>query len=408
MASRIYNRILQEYLYQYPCVLISGPRQAGKSVLIESVLSGINRSYEYLHLEKDEDADKLSNPARYFLHRKERLFVIDAVQRMPSLLKQLRELLLTPGPGPRFLVVGTITDQLTLLQRQLGPSLCIHLAMSNLHCLEIGEVADPMMHWFAGGFPIPLQMQDPELRPVWFASYLRSMADRDLPLAGLHEHPEMVRRILPFLAEATGEELNKAHINKQLGLRPEILNKVLSSLENIGIIRRLDAFSSGTDKRVVRSPRYYFTDTGLLHHLLAIRSPEQLLVSAYASASWTNYVINQVAAAAFPPLRLYFYRTHDGAGADLVVFKGKKPICCVIADRADAPAIRRGFTTAIRDFGTKINFIVKPGGACDVPLRHNIRHTDATALCKRVEEMRLLKLRKVYVPSKTENPEDHF
>ncbi|MFN8206166.1 MAG: AAA family ATPase [Bacteroidales bacterium] len=405
MIPRVYSSLIQEYLYLYPCVFLSGPRQAGKTSLLSALLADYDHPHFLLDLERDEDADKLRIPEKYFRDKSNCLVVVDEIQRMPSLYAQIKSVLDEPGRGIRFLIAGSGSGPMKALQNWLGPKRSAHLEISPLNCMETAGLTDQLNHWFSGGFIIPLQMQDPELRPVWYASYLRGLAERDLPLTGLKEHPELVRKILPFIAEATGEELNKAEITRQLGIRPEILNHVLQSLTGTGIIRSLESFPGFSAKRVVRSPRYYLADTGLLHYLLGIRSVEQLLVSSYAAASWTNYVINQVAANAFPPVQLRYYQTHDGAGCDLLVLKGKRPICCISAQRGDTQTISRGFTTAIHDMSTRQNIIAIPGKGIDNPLRHNIRCCDVSTMCRRVEEQRMVYARKVYVPRKLREEE---
>jgi predicted AAA+ superfamily ATPase len=405
LVARVYSSLIQEYLYLYPCVFLSGPRQAGKSSLLSTLLADYDRPHFLLDLERDEDADKLRIPEKYFADKSNCLVIVDEIQRMPSLYAEIEKVMEQPGKGIRFLIVGSGTGPMQALQARLGPKRAAHLEISPFNCLETGELTDQLTHWFSGGFIIPLQMQDPDLRPVWYASYLRGLAERDLPLTGLKEHPELVRKILPFIAESTGEELNKAAITRQLGIRPEILNHVLQALTGTGIIRTIESFPGFSGKRVVRSPRYYLADTGLLHYLLGIRSPEQMLVSSYAAASWANYVINQVAATSFPPIQLRYYQTHDGAGCDLLVLKGKRPLLCISTQHGETQDISRGFTTTIRDMGTRQNIIAVPGKRLDNPLRHNIRCCDVSTLCRRVEEQRMVYARKVYVPRKMKEEE---
>jgi uncharacterized protein len=408
LVSRIYTKIIQEYLYTYSCVLLSGPRQAGKSSLITAVTDAYSRPIEILDLEKDEDADKLRIPRQFFEGKRETLFILDEIHRMPSLLGVIRDVMGVPRTGIKFLLLGTGEDKMELLCRQLGSTMAVHLRIAPLNCNEVPSISDQLTHWFAGGFSVPLQMQDPELRPIWYASYLRGLAERDLPLSGLKEHPELVRRILPFIAESTGDELNKINISRQLEIRPEVLNKVLMAIVNTGILKQLHAFKGTESKRVIRSPRYFLTDTGLLHYLLGIKSPEQLLVSAYSSISWSNYVINQVLASCFAPFYTQFYQTHDGAGSELLIFKGKKPLCCITTQNSETPVIHRGFSTAAKDMNTKMNYIVIPGKDIDTPLRYNIRVCDVKTLCNRLEDLRQLKTPKVYIPRPPGDSGEHF
>jgi hypothetical protein len=217
-----------------------------------------------------------------------------------------------------------------------------------------------MQHWLRGGFPESLLALDDALSLQWRQYFIQTYLERDLPMLGLRADPLMIRRLWTMIAHLNGELLNMQTLAKSLGISGSTIRRYLDFLESAFLIRRLQPYHFNTKKRLVKTPRIYIRDTGILHALLNIADTSQLFGHPASGASWEAYILQEIFCRV--PLRteLFFYRTQDGSEADIVIVTAGTPGSLVEIKLSVTPTIQKGFHIAKTDLRTTRNFIVCP------------------------------------------------
>lgn len=212
-----------------------------------------------------------------------------------------------------------------------------------------------------GGFPEPFLSGKKQHTFRWLGDYSRTLIERDLPLLGLNTDLSKLKNFLKMLAHQNGQLLNQENLARSVGVTSPTISKYLDYLEHAYIIRRLHPWHRNVKKRLVKSPKVYIRDTGVLHSLLDIHSEDALRSTPAAGGSWEGFVLQQLLATAPNNYSFYFYRTHQGAEADLVVVKNEKPLFCIDFKLNRSPKPTKGFHNVIEDNQTARNFIITPG-----------------------------------------------
>ena len=317
MIPRRLARLLTERLAQFPAVTLVGPRQCGKTTLAQTLAK------LYFNLEAPEERTRLdatwpevmasNGPA-----------VFDEAQHWPELFRRLRgEIDSRRKQNGRFILLGSIAPS---LMRDVSESLAGRMAVLELTPFYLEEVEGLERLWRLGGFPDGGVLGG-EAYPVWQESYLRAMAERDLPGWGLPAKPVMTQRLFRMIAAEQGAILNLSKLGQSLGLSHHTVSAYLDHLEGAFLIRRLPPFEANLRKRLVKAPRLYWRDSGVLHALLRLPQRDDLLAQPWVGASWEGFVIEQVLAARSARgdfWDAYFFRSHDGMEADLVLEKGRE------------------------------------------------------------------------------------
>ena len=316
MIERTLSRLLQQRLAQFPAVTLVGPRQCGKTTLARTL------AWRYFNLEAPEERTRLD--ARWEeVIAGDRPVVFDEAQQWPELFRRLRGAIDERRKlNGRFILLGSIAPS---LMRDVGESLAGRMAVLELAPFHLGEVDDLERLWRCGGFPDGGVLGG-EAYPVWQESYLRAMAERDLPLWGLPAKPMVTQRLFRMVAAEQGAILNLSKLGQSLGLSHHTVNAYLDHLEGAFLIRRLPPFAANLRKRLVKAPRLYWRDTGVLHALLRFPPGDDVLAQPWAGASWEGFVIEQILttrAAHGEGCDAYFFRNHDGYEADLVIESGR-------------------------------------------------------------------------------------
>jgi uncharacterized protein len=356
----------------FPVVAILGPRQVGKTTLVKEYIKTLSKPSIYLDLEKPADYQQMDQPEIFFNLYKESCIVIDEIQNKPEIFGIMRSVIDQERVPLRFIILGSAA--IALLQ-QSSQSLAGRIGYLELTPLNLAELKYPeelQKHHFLGGFPIAWLSEDEESGKLWLDNFIETYISRDLPLLGLKVFPATIRRLWEMLAWQNGGLVNYSEISKSIGLSNNTIHNYLDFMERAYLIRRLYPFSVNMKKRLVKAPKLYLSDTGILHRLLRLVNYSQLLGFPGLGASWEAYVINQIYSLKLSDHELYFYRTHHGAESDLVITKGIQPVACVEIKFSDAPAIPKGFLNCIEDLGTNKNFIISPL-AEDRLARHDIR-----------------------------------
>jgi len=370
MWNRLHSPRLRALARQFPAVLILGPRQVGKTTLTRAAFP----QAPYLDLEQPGvrqlfTADPLFQ-IESRLPGKSGALVLDEVQCVPEIFAALRGLIdRDRRRNGRFILLGSA--QSTLI-RQVSESLAGRVGMLELDPLTVAEVAPGTPKrawtdlWLRGGFPDALRGNFRE----WWEAYLRTYLERDLPQLGVRADPLFLRRLLTMLAHAQGGMLNASSLGASLGVSHHTIARHLDILEQTFLIRRLPPFFRNVGKRLVKAPKVYLRDSGLLHHLLNLGTLDEVRNHPVHGASWETFVLEDVIRREklrHPHAQFFFWRTADGAEIDLVVERGSARVAVEIkAGRGDKIHAARVLERAMNDVGAKTGWILDQAEGTDM------------------------------------------
>jgi hypothetical protein len=362
-----------------------GPRQAGKTTLALEVAKA--RPAVYLDLESEADRARLSDPELYLAQHEEKLVVLDEIQRTPQLFRSLRGLIdagRRRGHGKgRFLVLGSASIDLL---KQSSESLAGRIRYLELAPLDAGEVGrdrlDPL--WLRGGFPVSLLADSDAASLRWRADFIRTYLERDIPQLGPRIPAETLRRLWTMLAHQQGGLLNAAALARALAVDGKTVASYLDLLVDLLLVRRLAPWHGNVRKRLVKSPRVYVRDSGLVHALLGIGDREALLSHPVAGGSWEGLAIESLIAAAPSEAEAYFFRTATGAEIDLLLkLPGRRKPWAIEITRGLAPKLERGFHVACDAVRPERRSLVY-GGVERFPLAEGVEAVSLLDLCEEV------------------------
>lgn len=349
-------------LDESPAVALLGPRQVGKTTLAHEI--GEQRSSLYLDLESDADRAKLSEPELYLAGHEDKLVILDEVQRLPNLFQNLRGLIdrsrrkgLRAG---RFLLLGSASIELL---KQSGETLAGRIAYTELGPLDALEVSPNNLDrlWVRGGFPDSFLAANDRASLRWRQDFIRTYLERDIPMLGPRIAAETLRRFWTMLAHRQSGLLNAAELARALGIDGKTVASYLDLLVDLLLVRRLEPWHSNAGKRLVKSPRVYVRDSGIVHALLGIATLDDLLAHPVAGASWEGMVIETAHAAMPDGTQANFYRSGGGAEIDLVLTLPGGDLWAVEVKRSLSPKVERGFHHACEDLRPQRRIVVYPG-----------------------------------------------
>jgi uncharacterized protein len=354
---------IQSALEEAPAVVLIGPRQVGKTTLARKIAE--TRNAVYLDLESPADLRKLSDVSAFLNGLSGRLVVLDEVHRLPELFAELRGVIderrREGAAYGQFLLLGSAS--LDLIQ-QTSESLAGRVRYMELCPLDGLEVLSndiaPDTLWQRGGFPESYLSKSDAISLRWRQDFMRSYLERDVPMFAPRMPSALIGRLWAMLATAQGTLLNASRLGQSLGVSANAVARYLDLLVDLLLVRRLRPWSGNVNKRLVKSPKIYIRDSGLVHALLEIESLDQLLGHVVCGPSWEGFVIEnliQSASKSFTPL---FYRTADGAEIDLLFERAGKPFVAVEVKRSSAPKIEQGFHQACDELGVIHRFVVAP------------------------------------------------
>jgi uncharacterized protein len=317
MIERRISSLLKQRLARNPAVALVGPRQSGKTTLA--------RSFEGAYFDLEQASDRLRLDLQWSdLDRNKGLVILDEAQAWPEVFLRLRGAIdRARSRRGRFLLLGSVSPA---LMRNVSESLAGRLSLVELTPFLLNEVAAPLDDvWLRGGFPDG-GILDPAGFPQWQRDYLALLTQRDLPNWGLPARPEVTQRLLRMVAALNGQLWNASQIGQSLALSYMTVNNYMDYLAGAFLVRRLPSYQANLRKRLVKRPRYFWRDSGLLHALLAVTTQEDLLAQPWVGASWEAFVIEQILgtlAQADAAVEPYFFRTSDQHEIDLVLDFGR-------------------------------------------------------------------------------------
>lgn len=363
IERHIKPRVLEALGYQAAVALI-GPRQAGKTTLALDI--GEERGALYLDLEDRTDRQKLSDPALFLSHYEDRLVILDEIHRVPDLFQDLRGVIDSGRRRGkrtgRFLILGSASMDLL---RQSSESLAGRIAyidMQPFHILEVAGGRGTLTRlWVRGGFPDSFLAVDGRRSFLLRKDFIRTYLERDVALFGPRLPAETLERLWVMLAHSQGGLLNASRLASSLGVSVQTVNRYIGLLTDLLLVRRLAPFRANIGKRLVKSPKIYVRDSGLLHALLGIGDFNALAGHPVAGASWEGYVIENLLAAAPERTTASFYRTSAGAEVDLVLRLPNGELWAIEIKRGRAPRLDRGFHNARADLRPAHAFVAHSG-----------------------------------------------
>jgi hypothetical protein len=380
MIRRIAQVLVTTLARQFPTVLIVGARQCGKTTLAKHFLQGT-----YFDLEKPSDYQVFAGDIELALSRLGEPLILDEAQAVPQLFSVLRSIIdQKRGQTGRFYLLGSVNPALV---RQVSESLAGRIGVVELTPFLYPEVAggdlDLGSYWLRGGYPDACREADEQRRVRWQEQYVQALVERDLARYGVKASPFEMRRFLGMLAHVHGGLLNASELGRSLGISYHTVGNYLDLLEGHFLIRRLAPWSANLGKRLVKTPKLYVRDSGLLHYLLGIRNDRDLLESPRRGASWEGCLVEQVIALeklSHVGSQFWFYRTHAGAEIDLLIERGGRRIgfefkCASSVNRSDAAGLKAGLTDGIITEGAVVYF-----GTHRYPLDKRIEAVPAEAL----------------------------
>jgi uncharacterized protein len=368
MIPRRLQSRLGHLLGQFPAVALLGPRQVGKTTLALTLAESLGGDALYLDLELPSDRAKLTDPELYLTQHENRLVILDEIHRLPGLFETLRSLIdrrRRQGRRNRhFLLLGSASIDLL---HQSAETLAGRIAYEELTPLSMTEVADsgplaPEHLWVRGGFPDSFLAADDEQSFRWRTAFIQTYLERDVHALGPRIPAETLRRYWQMLAHNQGQMLNAAQLASGLGVSGHTVARYLDIMVDLLLVRRLQPWASNAKKRLVRTPKVYVRDSGLLHALLDIRDEEHLLGHPIVGASWEGMLIENILDALPVNARSTFYRTSAGAEIDLVIeFSAKERWAVEIKRSLSSPAPSRGFYLGCQDIKATRQIVLYPG-----------------------------------------------
>ena len=361
MIERRLQKEIIALLKQFPAVAILGARQVGKTTLAKQIAGLQKKTSLYLDLENPLDLRRLADPYTFLSDNKDKFIIIDEVQTIPSLFAVLRSIIDEDRRNGRFILLGSASPQLV---KGVSESLAGRIAyreLSPISFVELPVKISRNKHWLRGGFPAPLLARSDKVASEWMSNFIRSYVERDLSfLFGVDLTGNIIRRILSMLAHVNGSVWNAEMMARSLGITAPTVNRYIDFLEGAFLVHRLPAFFVNTRKRLVKAPKVYIRDSGLLHQLTDVHTMFSLKGHPVVGSSWEGYVVEQVKELKPAGLDLYYYRTQAGAEFDMVLAKGIHPVACAEIKLNNAPVISKGNYQSIADLKTKKNFVIVP------------------------------------------------
>lgn len=386
MLKRYLTEKLSSTTAQMPAVALLGARQVGKTTLARTIAKDINSVY--LDLESPEDLLKLSDPSSFLSLHADKLVILDEIQRRPDLFPVLRGLIdKNREQGHRagqYLLLGSASMDLL---RQSSESLAgriSYIEMGGLNVVEIEDTQESRQKlWLRGGFPDSYLAADDAAAMDWLENLIRTYLERDIPQWGFRVPAARVRRLWTMLAHLQGETINYSKLAANLEVDAKTVTHYLDILTDLLLVRRVEPWHANVKKRLVKSPRYYIRDSGILHRLLGVNSYSHLLSNPVLGKSWEGFVVENILSVLPRRAESYFYRTAAGAEIDLVLKMPSSEIWAIEIKHGVAPKLGMHYSQICDDVGATRKYVVY-GGNDEFPVGNDVMVMSLTGILEKL------------------------
>ncbi len=314
---------INQLLEQFPAVALLGARQVGKTTLAQQICSQHPNSL-YLDLERESNLNKLRDPEAFFRQFGDQFICLDEIQRQPELFPLLRSEIDRRQRRGQFLILGSASRELIQQSSESLAGRIAHREITPFSLPEVG-VSAQAEHWLRGGYPHSFLASGDHQSVIWREEYIKTFLEQDIPNLGFAIPAPTLRRFWRMLAHYHGQLLNVSQLAAAMGMATTSIRRYLDLLEQTFVIRTLPAYASNLKKRLVKTPKSYIRDSGLLHTLLGIETYEDLFASPMYGASFEGYVIENLLSG-LPRWDASFYRSSNGVEADLILQKGRRTV----------------------------------------------------------------------------------
>ncbi len=378
-VSRRLQAEVERALTRFPVVALLGPRQVGKTTLAADVAERSKLDVLRLDLELPSHVARLADPELYLGRYSGALVVLDEIQRVPELFPVLRALVDADRRPGRFLLLGSASPDLLRQSAETLAGRIRYLELAPFTLDEVGRTQENMLRlWLRGGFPGSYLADSDEESLEWRAEFIRTYLERDVPALGIGLGPEPLRRFWRMLAHRHGQLWNASEMGRNLGVSPPTAASYLDILVGTLLARRLEPYQTNLGKRLVKSPKVYLRDPGLLHALLGVADLDDLQGHPIVGASWEGFLIEQLLTIR-QPRDAAFYRTAAGAELDLVVSGERRRKVGYEMKYSSAPAVAKGFWQSLEDLEIDTASVLYPGDE-RWPLRPGVEVVPATSV----------------------------
>jgi predicted AAA+ superfamily ATPase len=390
MIDRKIYPFLKEALARQAAVVLLGPRQVGKTTLAQEL--GKEESSIYLDLEWPEDRQKLENPGLFFGKHEDKLVILDEIHRVPEIFQPLRTIIdqgrrKNKGTG-RFLLLGSASLELL---NQSGESLAgrvEYIDLPPLNCLEIKEDENELNQlWLRGGFPDSFLAKNEKNSLAYRMSFIRTYLEREIPQFGSRIASQTLERFWTMLAHSQGSIINASQLSRSLMLSAKSVTSYVDLFTDLLLVRKIPPYFANIKKRMVKSPKVYIRDSGLLHGLLGIRDFENLLGHPIIGNSWEGFVLENLINCSPVGTKSSFYRTSGGAEVDLVLeLPGKQAPWVFEVKHGTMGKLNKGFYYAVEDIAPEKSFVVHKGKD-SFPIDQQTEALSLFDACKMLEQL---------------------
>jgi len=351
---------IERKLENLPGVVILGPRQCGKSTLAKAIISEIGGAV-YLDLERPSDVSKLRDPEAFFSLNSDKLICLDEIQRVPELFPVLRSVIDENRRNGQFIILGSASPD---LMKQSSETLAGRISYFELTPFVLKEVSEDdhskalRRLWLRGGFPRSYLARDERESIEWRLDFIRTFLERDIPQLGFRTPAKTLERFWRICAHLHGQLLNSSKLGESMGVSHHTVRSYIDMLEQSFVLRVLRPYESNLKKRLIKSPKIYIRDSGILHALLGIENHNDLLGHPVYGPSWEGLVIENILSL-LPNWKASFYRTSSGSEIDLILEKGNKRVA-VECKGSTSPNLNRGFWNAVSEVKFQEVWVIAP------------------------------------------------
>ncbi len=352
-----------------------GVRQVGKTTLARGLAEDIKSVY--LDLELPKDLVRLKDPTTFLESHSDKLIILDEIQHMPDIFLILRGLIdqnrWKGRNAGQFLILGSASMDLLRQSYESLAGRISYIEMTGLNIMETGDSRKDIQNlWMRGGFPNSYLAEDNEMSIDWLENLIKTYLERDIPQLGFQIPAVRLRRLWTMLAHLQGETINYSKLASNLEVDSKTVSNYIDILTDLLLVRRIEPWNTNVKKRLIKSPRFYVRDSGVLHRLLCIDNYNMLLSNPILGKSWEGFVVENIHSVMPRFAETYFYRTAVGAEVDLVIKMPNSEIWAVEIKFGVAPKLGKHFSQTCNDVGATHKFVVY-GGDDEFPIGDNIR-----------------------------------